>query len=290
MAQYLEDCPTLQLENPERWTLQGYSKAGEQTGFWLHPEKIVLDAGLGTQRQPKAVYITHKHIDHTGSLPYILSGRSGLRPVYMVKEVLGPMVAFQNAIRWFCEDDSGEPDRDTALAKQGCDPHIVEPGMTFGASKTLYVEVLAAYHETPSVGYGFGRIKQKLKQEYANLSGPEIGKLRKAGIEITKQVVVPQLCFFCDSNTRNFLDHNEWRKYPVIVCECTGAGRPTPSKYHSNLTDLLPIIKSQPNAQWVLIHTSQSFDVEKEGEARLKEVGLGDLNVSFWNNRPSNFC
>jgi len=68
----------------------------------------------------------------------------------------------------------------------------------------------------------------------------------------------------------------------MIDCECTGAGRTTPSEYHSNLTDLVPIIKSQPNAQWILIHTSQSFGAEKEGEARLKELGLRDLNVRFW--------
>ena len=74
MCHRLEDCPTLQLDNSERWTLQGHSKAGERTGFWLHPEKIVLDAGLGTQRKAKAVFLTHKHIDHTGALPYILTG------------------------------------------------------------------------------------------------------------------------------------------------------------------------------------------------------------------------
>lgn len=280
MYHRLEDCPTYQLENPERWTLQGHSKAGERTGFWLHPEKIVLDAGLATKRKPKAVYITHKHIDHTGSLPYILSGRAGLRPVYMVQEVLGPLIAFQNAVRWICEDDD-EPDRDTALAKQGCDPHLVKPGTTFNASKTLRVEVLAAYHETQSVGYGFGRIKQKLKPEYAILSGPEIGALRQTGTTVTEEVVVPQLCFFCDSNTRNLSEHDEWRKYPVVVCECTGAGKPTPSKFHTSLEDLAPLIKSQTDAQWLLIHTSKSFDVEKEGEARLREAGLGDLNVRF---------
>ena len=52
----LENCEIVQLDNPEKWTLQGHSKAGERTGFWLHPEKIVLDAGLSTYRQPKAVY------------------------------------------------------------------------------------------------------------------------------------------------------------------------------------------------------------------------------------------
>lgn len=195
MHHRLEDCPTLQLENPERWTLQGHSKAGERTGFWLHPEKIVLDAGLSTYRQPKAVYLTHKHTDHTSSLPHILSSRSGLRPVYMPEPVLRPLAALQKAIRWLCDGDE-EPDAAASLTAQGCDPHIVEPGTTFKATKTLHVEVLTAYHDTQSVGYGFSRAKQKLKAEYAGLPGKDIGALRKAGTQITEEVLVPQLCFF----------------------------------------------------------------------------------------------
>lgn len=281
MYHRLEDCPTLQLENPERWTLQGYSKAGERTGFWLHHEKIVLDAGLGTARKAKAVYLTHKHIDHTGSLPYILSFRSGLRPVYMAEPVLRPLAALQKAVRWLCDGDE-EPDATTVLAAQGCDPHLVEPGTTFRATKTLHVEVLAAYHDTQSVGYGFSRAKQKLKPEFADMSGKEIGALRKAGTQITEEVLVPQLCFFCDSNVRNLCDHGEWRKFPVVVCECTGAGSSTPSPHHTSLEDLVPVVQSEPEKQWILIHTSQAFDVAKHGAARLREVGLHDLNVRFF--------
>ena len=166
----LENCEIVQLDNPEKWTLQGHSKAGERTGFWLHPEKIVLDAGLSTYRQPKAVYLTHKHIDHTGALPYILTARSGLRPVYMPEPVLRPLAALQKAIRWLSDGDE-EPNTSSALQAQGCDPHLVEPGTTFKATKTLHVEVLAAYHDTQTVGYGFSRVKRKLKREYANFQG-----------------------------------------------------------------------------------------------------------------------
>ena len=281
MHHRLEDCPTLQLENPERWTLQGHSKAGERTGFWLHPEKIVLDAGLSTYRQPKAVYLTHKHTDHTSSLPHILSCRSGLRPVYMPEPVLRPLAALQKAIRWLCDGDE-EPDISSAMQAQGCDPHIVDPGTTFKATKNLHVEVLAAYHDTQSVGYGFSRVKHKLKGEYAGLSGKEIGALRKAGTCVTEEVLEPQLCFFCDSNVQNLRDHDEWRKYPVVVCECTGAGTPTPSPHHTSLEDLVPIILSAPEKQWILIHTSMAFDIEKSGEARLEECGLSGLNVQFY--------
>lgn len=281
MHHRLEDCPTVLLRNPEQWTMQGHSKAGERTGFWLHPEKIVLDAGLGTRRQPRAVYLTHKHIDHTGSLPYILTARSGLRPVYMPEPVLRPLAALQKGVRWLCDGDE-EPDAAEALAAQGCDPCLVEPGMTFRATETLDVEVLPAYHDTQSVGYGFRRVKRKLKSEYAALLGKDIGRLRRAGTEVTHEVLEPQLCFFCDSNIRNLKDHTEWREYPVIVCECTGAGSPTPSPYHTSLEELVALIRSAPEKQWILIHTSMAFDATESGSARLQQAGLEGFDVQFF--------
>jgi hypothetical protein len=34
-----------ELPNPAKWTLQGYSRAGERTGFFLSPINILLDSG-----------------------------------------------------------------------------------------------------------------------------------------------------------------------------------------------------------------------------------------------------
>ena len=137
------------------------------------PGKSCSTRGSAPTGNPEPVYLTHKHTDHTSSLPHILSCRSGLRPVYMPEPVLRPLAALQKAIRWLCDGDE-EPDISSAMQAQGCDPHIVDPGTTFNATKNLHVEVLAAYHDTQSVGYGFSRVKHKLKGEYAGLSGKKL--------------------------------------------------------------------------------------------------------------------
>ena len=79
----IEECMKLTLKNG--WTLQGHSRAGERTGFWLSPLNILLDAGLETKKRPNAVLITHKHFDHLYNLPLIgtldRSGDRGGPPV-----------------------------------------------------------------------------------------------------------------------------------------------------------------------------------------------------------------
>ena len=48
------------------------------------------------------------------------------------------------------------------------------------------------------VGYLFSKATEKLKSEYAGLSGREIGALRKDGVQISERVVNPLLAFLGD--------------------------------------------------------------------------------------------
>src|SRR3990172_11778137 len=67
----LENCKKMVLPNPGKWSIQGHSKAGERTGFWLEPLNIVLDAGLSTYKTPKCIFLTHSHTDHSDHIPNI---------------------------------------------------------------------------------------------------------------------------------------------------------------------------------------------------------------------------
>ena len=48
----------------------------------------------------------------------------------------------------------------------------------------IAVDVLAMDHSVPCVGFAFFERRKKLKDEYKGLAGGEIGKLRKAGVEV----------------------------------------------------------------------------------------------------------
>lgn len=98
----------------------------------------------------------------------------------------------------------------------------------------LQVEVLTCYHPAESVAYGFSTVVMKLKLEYQGLSGKEIGELKRRSmtpalssvslpleVEVSEPKKEPQLIFFGDTNIDSFEKHEEWKKYPVIVVECT---------------------------------------------------------------------
>jgi len=295
----LEDCPQAALKTPQTdWSLQGYSVAGERTGFWLEPLKVVLDAGLPTMRTPNAVFLTHKHTDHAAALPNILTKRRGPRPVFMPAAAYEPVATLQRGIRAMCDSDGHYDARGITDAgvyyRQGCLPRMVAAGDVFrivrgrGKGKDIVeVEVLAAYHgDTEAVGYGFSCVKMKLRPEYERLKSTPEGKrqlaeLGRSKVDITEEVLEPQFAFFCDSSIRNLTDHDEWKKYPVLTVECTVVEPDVPRRpQHTCLEELVSVIRDNREHQWILIHaTARAFDLDLE--ERLQALGLEGV-AEFW--------
>jgi len=258
----LEHCIERTLNNPAKWTLQGHSKAGERTGFWLNPLRIVLDAGVVTNRHPNAIFITHSHVDHSWNLPWIYGARTPLkgyenlqgRPVFAPKSAWPMLTQLEHACHnlsvGFMED------LPTIMVEQRVAPFLVGCGETLTdiqGLKGIVVETLQCYHPAETVGYGFSIEVQKLKAEFSSLTGKEIGLLKKKGTEVTDKKIEPQLIFFGDTTVESLDNHEEWKKYPVIVIEFTKAIG------HMHWDSLVPYIEKHQEISWVLIHSSQSL-------------------------------
>lgn len=295
----IEQCRTYQLDNPEGWTIQGHSKAGERTGFFLKTggkRKIYLDAGMSTYRQVDVVCMTHMHTDHSAHLPSLITTRSKPRPVLMPESAVPRVCMLERAIIGLsrAKEDPLKLTEEEVWKRQNVRPIPVNAGDTIilPELKDMVIEILPAYHDAQSVGYGFSTVKRKLLPEYQELTKTkegrqQIGQLRKSGTQVTEECTVPQLAFFCDSTHHNLTTEDSWKKYPVVICECTGfpvihSPETMTQRAHSHLDHILPVmLKEKTIKQWILIHTSMTLcgdDIHAQ-EAELREKW--GLNVTI---------
>ena len=297
----LEQCKTIKLKNPSKWEITGHSRAGERTGFFLKPLKIILDAGLVTFITPVAVFITHSHCDHTLAMPTIVTGRALKakgqdelfgRPAYMTQETIPKLQRFMEGVIMLSTNSDEEiPDftvKENIMTRQGHHPIAVKAGDIFRIHglENIEVEVLKAYHNADCVGYGFSTIRKKLKQEYAGKNKDAIMEAKKKGINISEEVAIPELAFYCDSRIDNLTLHSEWKKYPVVMCECTGyPGHQDPERmneiYHTHLDQLLPVMEENKDKQWILLHASMSISETYLAEAEDTLRNKNGLDVTI---------
>lgn len=276
---YLEDCEKIQIGSKGMY-LQGFSKAGDRTGFMLFPHKILFDGGVRVKQSPAYILNTHCHVDHTGELPYICNKHKLFdRPsyeIYTPSTTIPFIMLLIKAIALVSNPTKIKFTDDEILLNQRIQLKPVNAGDKF-TIKNYEVQVLEAHHDVQSVGYGISSFAKKLKNEYKELSGNELKDLRKKGIEIQESVKIPDIAFFCDSTIKNLTDHNEWKEYPVIVCECTGLDEKVSiDNYHTRIDELIQVMLDNSDKQWVIIHTSRGIKrdmIEKE-ELKLRQMGL----------------
>jgi hypothetical protein len=175
--------------------------------------------------------------------------------------------------------------------KQLWERHWLEPkplsvgAVVFLNNNKLKIEVLQATHTVHSQGYGFSTFKSKLKPEFEHLkeNPSELAKIRKQNVEITEVIEQPEFVFYCDSTIHNLKNYNEWKKYPVVVSECTGFPQiyekeKVNERGHTHLDDFLEIVKENPNKKWFLIHSTMKATKEFLEE---KQQELNSLNVNI---------
>lgn len=153
----------------------------------------------------------------------------------------------------------------------------------WGKQDKYNVKVFSCIHKVPTVGYAFSEPRNKLKQEYKEKTGKEIGALRKEGIEISETYEHKMFVFMGDTDAAIF-NENPWLlEYPTVITECTfflDEHERAKRDGHTHWDDLMPHVLSHPETQFILIHFS----------LRYKEHEVNDffLNLSTREENPIN--
>ncbi len=257
------------------YSLQGYSIAALRTNFYIKELGIMLDAGIPIpQYTINHLLITHCHSDHIATLPFHIYSKKENEKIKIyvpkgiekhIKEFIE--ISYLLSSHTFPEEEGIK--REDLFLYNFYELIIVEPGqiLDINIKKSNFgLEIFKCYHQVPCVGYGIFEKRKKLKEEYANLKGKEIGELRKKGIEINYEYQFKFLCYLGDTSKEVF-NENEWEKiiqYKNIIIECTFVKdddlEQADKTYHIHWKYIEPIVDKYKDNIFILIHFSQRYD------------------------------
>lgn len=243
--------------------LIGSSLAGEETCIVAPELNLAFDVGRA-QREVLAVdhvFLTHGHMDHAAGIAYYFSQRMFIdnQPGHVY--VPAPLVpALERLLRIWGEIDGNPPPANI---------HAAEPGTDIPLRRDLIVRPFEVNHPcrrrdrdvVQALGYTAIEVRQKLIDEYHNLTGPQLVELKKQGVQITRRLEIPLVAYCGDTAVGDFLLLDHVRNARVLLLECTfvedehrdraRAGR------HIHIRDLRNVLPQLNNERIVLIHLSR---------------------------------
>ena len=284
-----DDHETVTLPTTQ-YTIKGFSIAALRTNFVINELKIMLDAGISYNVTPDYIFVSHVHSDHIANMPFhLMTTQNDQRKIQVFVPAksctkLWYYVKSLNSLSCDVDIDYSSPN---LLTSKYYDIIPVDPNtesvlnLTI-KNKNFKVEIIPCDHSVQCIGYGFIEQKVKLADEYVGLSGAELGKLRKQGINFNKIVEAPFFCFLGDTS-KEVLSDNRLEKYTTVMIECTfieeeDLGQADETK-HMHWIYLEPYVRTHPDITFILYHFSQRYKKEFINEFF---NGLQMQNVIVW--------
>lgn len=247
--------------------IEGWSRAGDESWFRIHPPGLAFDVGRGALQLAGAadVFISHGHLDHVLGLPFVLSQRSLHRLAHT---------------RVYCPAEAAEP---LALliaaaerlerASYTYDLLPLAPGERVEVGRNLAVEAFAVDHVVPTLGFHLWRSKRRLAAAWAGRSGAELVELRRQGVETSEVLEELQLSYCADTGPGVFDLEPRLFAARVLMLECTFLGDEHRQKgerfKHLHIEDIVRRAAELGNEALVLHHLSRRHRVaELRAEVR----------------------
>jgi len=237
------------------FNLAGYSVAGEESVI-IAPE---LDVAFDIGKCPREaltvnhVLLSHGHMDHVAGLPYYFAqrdfqgneGGTALVPDSLVD----PLERLMSA--WGAVEGHIPPHRLVGMVA----------GDDYELRRGLFARAFGTNHLRGSLGYSVVDVRQKLKEEFLGLSGPEIVQLKNKGVEITNRIDVPLVAFLGDTGPANYSDLPHVANAKALLIECTFFDddhmRRARAGKHIHVEDLPGVLEGMACERIIIIHVTR---------------------------------
>lgn len=249
--------------------LFGESVAGETTCLQV-PE---LDLGFDIGACPRAMLpskhlaITHGHMDHIGALAYYCSQRR-FQGMGNAKIVCDARIA--PAIKRMMEGFV-----DLERQRTPYDLIALQPDQPIEIKNNMMLRGFQTEHTCPSFGYTVVERRTKLRQEYVDLPQEKLRELKDRGVEITRSLEIPLICYTGDTAPGPHLIREDVRKAQIVVAECTFFEPDHKERakvgMHMHLDDICEWLRVLECQHLVLVHVSRRTDMAY-ARKRLAEV------------------
>jgi ribonuclease Z len=265
----------------------GHSLAGEETYFILPELNLAFDIG----RAPREligidhVFLSHGHMDHAAGLAYYCAQRSFLDnapgALYLHEALLEPV---RRLLAIWSEIDGG---------RLPAELHAAQPGVDVALRRDLVVRPFEVNHPfrgrgraVAGLGFAAIEVRKKLRDEYQDLTGPQLVDLKRRGVEIDRRVELPLVAYCGDTAPGDFLDLPHVAGAKVLLLECTFLDPEHQERAragnHIHVRDLRAILPRLRNERIVLTHTSRRTAMSDARRLLEREIDARELErVSF---------
>lgn len=238
--------------------IEGYSIGGIETSFFLPHYKIAFDFGRGSEKliEVPRVFLSHGHLDHASGMFYYFSQRAlknlSAGEVFVPEKIAKPLKKIYS-IWQKIEGFTGKGEI-----------YPVSNNQIIPVNDTHFIRAIRSYHRVPSLGYVLYRKSNKLKPQYAALSGFKIKKLKEKGEPIFEVMDIPLVAFSGDTSIE-FLEKNpDVQNAKVLIFETTYIDDKRTIERakkwgHTHLDELLSRMHLLNNEKIILNHLSNRY-------------------------------